>query len=180
MAVVGVLGTLLSAVLTQRAADRTRQRELEYADRQRAKELEAQERRAAVEMRREAYVVLNTAARQYAAALTDMMHALLKPVGTDDASHRLTEARDAHRDCYAEAQLRVPDPILDLAQGVNRSLNTTYGMLKRLDNGDLRPGDSLDEVRAAIDRIRGELQLMRRQMRIDLGVSSAAGPGNED
>lgn len=176
VAVVGVLGTLASSLLTQRAADTSRRRE-------QAEERRDQERRAGLDARRDTYVALNTACRQYLAALTDQMHALINADGSGnadgpgDASRRLTEARDAHRDCYAEAQLLVPDPVLDLAGAVNRSLSATYGMLMRLDHGDPRPGDSLDAARTDIELLWRQVRLMRQRMRGDLGVPSPEGDG---
>nr|WP_329172533.1 hypothetical protein [Streptomyces decoyicus] len=68
-AVVGVVGTLLSALLPQRAADRSRQREQERAE-------QSCERRSEVQELRSCDVALNTAARQYLAALTDQLNAL--------------------------------------------------------------------------------------------------------
>lgn len=140
-AVVGVVGTLLSALLTQRAADRSRQHERERAELARERRGEAKELRAC-------YVALNTAARQYLAALTDQVHAL----GRDDTApvrQRLAEARDQHRDVYAEAQLRVPDRVLDLAGDLSRELGTVYGMVRRLDGGMPREGTPRPPRRSA-------------------------------
>lgn len=170
VAAVGVLGTLLSSLLTQRAADESRRRD-------RAEERREQECRARLEARRDTYVALNTACRQYLAALTDQMHALANADDSPAVSRRLTAARDAHRDCYAEAQLRVPDPVLDLAGTVNRSLSATYGMLLRLDHGDPRPGDSLGAVRTDIELLWRHIRLMRQRMRTDLGVPRPEGDG---
>ncbi|MEU6844235.1 hypothetical protein ABZ930_20440 [Streptomyces sp. NPDC046716] len=163
VAVVGVLGTLLSALLTQRAADHSRRREHERAERARTRAREAEERRAG-------YVALNTASRQYLAALTDQVHTLLRGEDAPTVRQRLTEARDVHRDVYAEAQMRLPDTVLDLAGEVTHALGTVYGRLRRLDDGDPRPGDSLDVARAEIDTLWERLRVLRRGMRSDLGV----------
>ncbi|MFJ9929017.1 hypothetical protein ACIRU5_23660 [Streptomyces misionensis] len=169
VAVVGVVGTLLSALLTQRAAERSRRHEQERAERARARERQAAQRLAC-------YVALNTAARQYLAALTDQLHALR---GTEDSRavrQRLTEARDVHRDVYAEAQMRLPDPVLALAGEVTHALGTLYGRLRRLDDGVSRPGDSPDTAQAEIDALWERLRELRRGMRADLGASEAARP----
>ncbi|MFB7631054.1 hypothetical protein ACFC0M_08900 [Streptomyces sp. NPDC056149] len=168
VAAVGVVGTLLSALLTQRAAERSRRREQERAERARARETE--ERRAC-------YVALNTATRQYLAALTDQFHALSRTEDPRVARQRLTEARDLHRDVYAEAQMRLPDPVLALAGEVTHALGTLYGRLRRLDEGNPRPGDSLDTVRGEVDALWERLRDLRRGMRADLGASGAARPG---
>ncbi|KIX79807.1 hypothetical protein SF12_02250, partial [Streptomyces sp. MBRL 601] len=162
VAVVGVVGTLLSALLTQRAADRSRQRERERAEL-------ARERRGELLEVRTCYVALNTTTRQYLAALTDQVHALRRD-GSGPVRQRLTDARDQHRDVYAEAQLRVPDPVLDLAGQLSRELGTVYGMVKRLDAGAPREGDSVTGAQERIDALWRLLREMRRRMRAELGV----------
>ncbi|MEU1378519.1 hypothetical protein [Streptomyces albidoflavus] len=155
VAVVGVVGTLLSALLTQRA------------------EL-ARERRGELLDVRSCYVALNTATRQYLAALTDQVHALRRD-GSGPVRQRLTDARDQHRDVYAEAQLRVPDPVLDLAGQLSRELGAVYGMVKRLDAGAPREGDSVTGAQERIDVLWHLLREMRRRMRAELGVPATAG-----
>lgn len=166
VAVVGVVGTLLSALLTQRAADRSRQRERERAEL-------ARERRGELLEVRTCYVALNTATRQYLAALTDQVHALGRD-GSGPVRQRLTDARDQHRDVYAEAQLRVPDPVLDLAGRLSRELGTVYGMVRRLDAGAPREGDSVTSAQERIDALWRLLREMRRRMRAELGVPATA------
>ncbi|MEU6510596.1 MULTISPECIES: hypothetical protein [unclassified Streptomyces] len=166
VAVVGVVGTLLSALLTQRAADRGHRRELEHAERVR-------ERRAHTRELRSCYVALNTSARQYLAALTDQMHALGRGDEARVVRQRLAEARDQYRDVYAEAQMRLPEPVLDLAGDLSHELGVVYGMVRRLDEGAPRAGDAPDAVRAGIEAQWGRLRRMRREMRADLGVSGA-------
>ncbi|MFJ2645473.1 hypothetical protein ACIO1C_01840 [Streptomyces sp. NPDC087420] len=163
-AAVGVVGTLLSALLTQRAADRGRQRE---ADR----DARLRERRSHDNARRAVYVTLNTAARQYLAALTDHLHALRRAADTEEAHRRLVEARDLHREVHAEVQLLVPDALLEAAGEVSHALNGLYGMVRRLDGGVPRPGDSLDSAQAAIDELWTRLRELRARMRAELGDS---------
>ncbi|MFD6876253.1 MULTISPECIES: hypothetical protein [unclassified Streptomyces] len=167
VAVVGVVGTLLSALLTQRAAERGRERQQEQAD-------ESRERRAEAVERRACYVALNTACRQYLAALTDLLHALGREGELPAVRRRLTEARDLHREVYAEAQMRLPDGMLGIAGGVAHALGTVYGSLRRLDDGVPRPGDVA--AQGDIDALWDLLREMRHRMRTDLGVSrSTAG-----
>lgn len=104
--VVGVVGTLMSALLTQRAADRSRQRELARAG-------EVWDRRAEAQGLWSCYVALNTSGRHYLAALTDQLCALGREAELPSVRQRLTAARDQHREVYAEAQMRLPDRVLD-------------------------------------------------------------------
>ncbi|WP_225826717.1 hypothetical protein [Streptomyces naphthomycinicus] len=163
VAVVGVVGTLLSALLTQRAADRSRRREQERAEAVRERRRHAQELRAC-------YVALNSSARQYLAALTDQLHALGRAEELRTVRQRLTEARDQYRDVYAEAQLRMPERVLDLAAGFSHDLGAVYGMVRRLDDGTPGAGDSPAAVRENIGELWGRLRRMRREMRTELGA----------
>lgn len=166
VAVVGVAGTLLSALLTQRAADRSRQREQERAEELWMRRSEAQELRAC-------YVALNTAARHYLAALTDQLHALGRDTDLPVVRPRLTEARDQHREVYAEAQMRLPERVLGHAGDVSHDLGAVYGMVRRLDDGARRPGDSPAAVQESVDALWDRLREMRYEMRADLGDSRA-------
>ncbi|WP_330307944.1 MULTISPECIES: hypothetical protein [unclassified Streptomyces] len=166
VAVVGVVGTLLSALLTQRAADRSRQRERERAERLRERRSEAQELRSC-------YVALNTSARQYLAALTDHVHALGRDEELRSVRQRLAEARDQHRDVYAEAQMRVPERVLELAGGLSHDLGAVFGMVRRLDDGVPRAGDSPVVAKENLDALWGRLREIRREMRAELGASRA-------
>ena len=165
-AVVGCAGTLLSALPTQRAADHSRQREQERAEL-------ARQRHSDIRELRVCYVGLNTAARQYLAALTDQVHALSRGDDMSVVRQRLTEARDQHRDVYAEAQLRLPQQVLDLAGEVSRELGTVYGMVRRLDDGLAYEGDSVAVVQERIDLLWHRLREVRREIRVELGVPRA-------
>ncbi|MGW2928325.1 hypothetical protein ACWC8S_25940 [Streptomyces fungicidicus] len=166
VAVVGVVGTLLSALLTQRAADRGRRREQERAEEVLERSWHAQELRAC-------YVALNTAARQYLAALTDQLHALGRDEDLRAVRQRLIEARDQYREVYAEAQLQVPECVLELAGQLSHDLGAVYGMVRRLDDGVSRAEDSPSAVREGIEILWARLRRIRAEMRAELGVSRA-------
>ncbi|WP_328928960.1 hypothetical protein OG429_33285 [Streptomyces sp. NBC_00190] len=163
-AVAGVVGTLMSALLTQRAADRSRQREQERAE-------ELWDQRTSAQELWACYVALNTSSRHYLAALTDQLHALGHDAEVPHARQRLTGARDHHREVYAEAQIRLPERVLDHAAAVSHGLGAVYGMVRRLDDGARRPGDSPAAAQAAIVSLWARLREMRREMRADLGAS---------
>ncbi|GAA2136562.1 hypothetical protein GCM10009760_16190 [Kitasatospora kazusensis] len=166
VAVVGVAGTLLSALLTQRAADRSGRRRQERVE-------EVSDRRRREQELRSCYVALNMAARQYLAALTDQLHALVREEDLQETWLRLTGARDQYREAYAEAQLRVPESVLDLAGRFSHDLGALYGMVRRLDGGPTRTGDSAVAVRENIDALWAALRRMRGEMRDQLGASRA-------
>ncbi|MFF8910677.1 hypothetical protein [Streptomyces olivaceoviridis] len=69
---------------------------------------------------------------------------------------------DQYRDVCTEAQLRMPERVLDLAAGFSHDLGAVYGMVRRLDDGTPGAGDSPAAVRENIDELWGRLRRMRR------------------
>ncbi|MFF0169923.1 hypothetical protein [Streptomyces prasinus] len=187
VAVVGVVGTLGAALLTQNRADRTKRLELQAAAEQRQEERRHAEtllqteqaqarRRENLEMRRRCYIGLNTASRQFLTAMTNYLHALRHGVDEDvDASlAQLETSRAAYRDSYSEAQMIVPRPVLDASGVAKTRLNTAYGKIKQL-------GPSLSGRVAELQALEDELHQkvwpyvgeQKGAMRADLGVESA-------
>ncbi|MER6181284.1 hypothetical protein [Streptomyces sp. NPDC001652] len=159
-AVVGVLGTLFAPVLSQRLTSR-----------QRAEEAEVAEHRRLFEDRRTAYTAMNRASRQFHTLLKDALHRLRDDVYTDHDREQLEEVRREYRDRYAEAQMVVPERILNASRAVNEVLAGIDAVVKRLDRGRARDGESA--ARALLDLKEAEPRLseMRRLMREDLGVA---------
>ncbi|MEU9911705.1 hypothetical protein [Streptomyces sp. NPDC051001] len=159
-AVVGVLGTLFAPVLSQRLTSR-----------QRAEEAEVAEHRRLFEDRRTAYTAMNRASRQFHTLLKDALHRLRDDVYTDHDREQLEEVRREYRDRYAEAQMVVPERILQASRAVNEVLAGIDAVVKRLDRGRARDGESA--ARALLDLKEAEPRLseMRRLMREDLGVA---------
>ncbi|MFD8543140.1 hypothetical protein [Streptomyces sp. NPDC059649] len=172
VAVLGIGGTLASALLTQRSAHRTRVRELEHAKQLSDEEREYATRRAQLEARRTCYASLNAGARDYTTVMTNFCHALEADKVTDALREDLDQARRAHRSRHAEAQMMLPDTVLAAASEVNRNLGDLYGLLKRLDTGSPAPGESVETARADMERLWDFLWRMRHVMRIDLGITT--------
>ena len=67
---------------------------------------------------------------------------LLSAVGrsgrSDDDRADLAAARQGFRDVYSDAQMILPDRVLNAAIEVSSALGDAYGMIKRLENGELR------------------------------------------
>ncbi|WP_330320724.1 hypothetical protein OG927_23385 [Streptomyces clavifer] len=180
IALIGVCGTLAATWLTQRSADRVKRRELEHAERQRRAEHEERSREAALEARRAGYVVLNTTARQYFTALRDRVHALRRGTWPEPGRDEVEECRTAYLESYAEAQMIVPDPLLEVARRTNAALSSAYGMLKTKQSGTAGEGEALDVIGARIDDARGPLHELREAMRRDLRVTGSAAPATRE
>ncbi|MFJ7342759.1 hypothetical protein ACIQU3_21000 [Streptomyces sp. NPDC101110] len=165
IAVAGVAGTLGGSLLTQRAAERARHRELELVRDQ-------EEVREYLLLRRTCYAELNRDARQFTTALNRHLH-LLREDGVEEADKdALEEAKRAHRDRYSAAQMIAPDDVLACAGTVNQALNRVYGQVKRLERGEPEPGETMADAFHAQTEIWDMLRDMRTMMRRDLGVSA--------
>ncbi|MFQ6197231.1 hypothetical protein [Streptomyces sp. NPDC000405] len=179
IALIGVCGTLAATWLTQRSADRVKQRELEHAEWLRRSDHDERTREAALSARRASYVALNTTARQYLTALSDRLHRLRLESLPEGGADEVEECRTAYRESYAEAQMIVPDTVLTVARRSNAALSHVYGLLKRIQNGTVREGDSLESARARIDDARNLLRELREVMRTDLGVTECERPNSD-
>ncbi|WP_461711884.1 hypothetical protein [Streptomyces sp. DSM 41013] len=171
IALVGIVGTLASALLTQRSANNNKMRELERADQQRREERAYQTEQATIESRRACYVGLNIAARLYQTALTNYLVAIRSGAVTDDIRADVDEMRRDHRARHAEAQMLVPDTVLVAAGTVNGHLSNLYGILRRIDIDEPEQGETI-EAAAEVRRDTWEvISEMRIVMRRDLGIA---------
>ncbi|WP_406462143.1 hypothetical protein OHB07_11335 [Streptomyces sp. NBC_00111] len=155
----GVLGTLFAPVLTHRVTSR-----------QRMSEQQVEERRRLFEERRAAYISMNRATGHFHTLLKDALHRTRDGVYTDDDRDRLEEGRRDYRDRYAEAQMIVPETVLDASRELNVVLAGTDAALKRIDRGLPRDGETADQLLVDLKAADPKLSAMRRIMRQDLGV----------
>ncbi|MFC8916892.1 hypothetical protein ACGF5F_15180 [Streptomyces sp. NPDC047821] len=174
VAVVGIGGTLASALLTQLSANRVRLREVEKADEQRTRELDRTAREAGLEARRACYAGLNAAALDYVTVLDNFSYAVEAGRVTDDLRAELYQARRAHRSVHADAQMLLSASVMVAADRVGKSLGQVYRMLKRLDGGTPEAGDDIATARQGMATLWDHLWVMRRDMRRDLGLGDDA------
>ncbi|MEV5984861.1 hypothetical protein AB0L85_07530 [Streptomyces sp. NPDC052051] len=167
IAVVGVAGTLGGALLTQRGADRAKRRELEMTQ-------AIQEARESRELRRRCYSELHRDARQFATALSRHLYVLRDQAPGDEDIRALEEIKGAYRDRWSEALMIAPDTVVVPAHEVNETLTRVHGQIKRLEQGNPRPGESLRSAAAAQLALWPLIDAMREAMRRDLGITGEA------
>ncbi|MCW2892611.1 MAG: hypothetical protein QOG28_6774 [Trebonia sp.] len=169
VAIVGVVGTLASALLTQLFSLRLKRVELDERQQRRAGE-QAEERHRAEHMdRRDSCVAVNMAARRFRQALKNCLFD-----GMNEKADELEQARQDFTSRYGEAQMILSDAVLKAASTANGCLAEAYGKVK----ATRRPGDRRLE---AADRQKLEnfldqevgsaLKQLRHAMRVDLGVA---------
>ncbi|MFJ9844510.1 hypothetical protein ACIRYZ_29465 [Kitasatospora sp. NPDC101155] len=164
IAVTGVAGTLGAALLTQRGAERAKRRELELGQ-------AFQDTRENLALRRGCYTRLYRDARQFATALNRHLHVLRDRTPEEGDIRALEEAKDAHRNHWSETLMIAPDVVIAPGDTANQALTRVYGMVKRLEQGDARPGESLRSATEAQDELWALIKIMRHAMRQDLGVA---------
>ncbi|OAR26726.1 hypothetical protein A8W25_31100 [Streptomyces sp. ERV7] len=87
-------------------------------------------------------------------------------------STETNEARLSFQNDFAQAQMLVPDGVLDAANRVRVALADAYKRFARLDE-TLAPGDHThEELRASLLEMWHEITQMQAVMRKDLGVGS--------
>lgn len=178
-ALIAVLGTLSASFLAQRGTLRDKRQEFELARMQRQEDNELAAQKARLEQRRACYVALNIAARQFRVAILNLLHALQAEQVNEDVRAALEEARRQYLERHAEAQMIVPDEVLNAAGAVKGNLDNWYGMVKRLDRGTSEINETLDSTFEYRKRLWQSLGLLRTTMRIDLGVSDGESGTNQ-
>lgn len=183
VAILGVVGTLSSPLLGQRIAARAKQQEFDMQRQQRLEARDDARQREAFEERRTMYAMLNTAARHYTQELRNYLRLVRDDAVTDEWRDRLEKARQTYRNLYSDAQMILPDQVLEAAVPVNTCLGDTYGMIKRLEAGKPRAEtvqDPADTFELAHEYCRTTLydlmDNLRQLMREDLGISDLARP----
>ncbi|MFF7472775.1 hypothetical protein [Streptomyces sp. NPDC008092] len=169
--ILGIGGTLASALLTQRSANRARDRELQHARQLQADEREYVTRQAQLEARRTCYAALNAGTRDVVNVMTKLVHALDRDEVTEELRAELDRSRRDHRLRHAEAQMVLPDAVMAAASTANRHFGDLYGLLMRLDRGIAEPGESVEAAREGMNRLWDSLWKMRHTMRVDLGIT---------
>ncbi|WP_406357976.1 hypothetical protein OHB56_35865 [Streptomyces sp. NBC_01635] len=172
-AVIGGGVSLASVFLTQRSAERGWTREHERTERHRQEDQVRHWDSRLLEERRAAYTRLNATARAARDALAGCMHDLRR-VGTLDEVRRaeLEERWSTYVVQHAECHMIVSDAVLPVLGAANGSLRKIYGLVKRLDAGQPRQEESVEELSRRVDDLWDRLTDLRDEMRRDLGVTA--------
>ncbi|WGD40730.1 hypothetical protein [Streptomyces cathayae] len=169
VAIVGVGGTLASAVITQVLAQRAELRRLEREERIRLGEQRASEDQRKIDQLRNCYVQLNAHDRHYRDAMLAYAYAL-KSGSAEAEAAEVSSARRAQRDIRAEAQLVASDAVLEIEGRVNAQLTIAY---RRLMEATAESDSStrqarLDQVIDLLDSITPQQGHVRAPMRLEV------------
>jgi DNA repair exonuclease SbcCD ATPase subunit len=178
VAVLGVVGTLSSPLLTQWVGNRAKRQEFELEAQRRQEDRHEDSRRSVLQERRAIYAQLNTAARQYEQAVYEYLRVISEVAPTPEQRAELMEARESFRELYSDAQMIIPDKVLAAAMEVSAGLGEAYGKARRLEqrlSGGGAADDPEETIETARAYCRGDVYRLiiklRELMRQDLGVS---------
>ena len=168
VAIVGVFGTLTSALITQLLSLRSRRIELDERRQQRHEERTEERRRTEHIDRRKSCIAMNMAARRFRQALKNSLF--------DEAQEKADElerARQEFTSRYGEAQMILSDTVLKAASAANGRLAEAYGKVKANRPGDHRlSAADREKLENFLDlEVGSALRQLRHAMRVDLGVS---------
>jgi hypothetical protein len=169
IAIVGVLGTLTSALLTQTLSLRAKRLEIDEQRRRQIEQRDEERLRKAFEDRRAACIALNMEGRRFRQALKNYLFE-----GEDIRGAELEQARQEFTSRYGEAQMILSDTVLKVAGIATGRLAEAYGKVKVAHQSGSAQFTVADRERVEkfLDQeVASALRQLRHDMRRDLGVS---------
>src|SRR5215470_565786 len=146
VAVVGVLGTLFSPIVTQRLSARVKREEFELHRAQRGEINTYERQKALYEQKRMCYVGMVASSRRYRIELMNYLHAVAKGAVDDGARSALRVAREAYIASVAETHMTASGPVLGALEPVTDNLSTAFRAIKRFEDGELEPEWSFERI----------------------------------
>ncbi|MFD8951699.1 hypothetical protein ACFV0B_22890 [Streptomyces xanthophaeus] len=179
-AVVGVTGTLMATVLSQRLMARVQAQQ--FAHQQQEAEAQWLREQHVVETgrRREGYTNVNAAFRRYRTQLMNFLWTVHKGAVTAQAREAVEEARRDHHSVLAETQMVASAGVLAELNDMTKSLSETYRRIMCLEEGTPDPDGSFDEIRTDFARLWEQWERMLGAMRADLGVECGVEGGGAE
>ncbi|MER5386299.1 hypothetical protein ABT040_39710 [Streptomyces sp. NPDC002688] len=170
VALVGVMGTLLAPLTTAWVSSRVRLQEFDLQQRASAAARQEESAAADLERRRAAYIALNGSARQWRILLMEDVNALR---AGGNAGEHTEQARQAFQADFAQAQMLVPDYVLDAANRVRIALAEARKRLDRQAASSNSEGEGTwQDLHGYVLDIWDVITDMQAAMRKDLGVGS--------
>ncbi|MGP3772236.1 hypothetical protein ACTWJ8_15520 [Streptomyces sp. SDT5-1] len=174
-AVVGVTGTLVAPVLSQRLLARVQAEQFEREQRVADAQWRREQQVAELDRRRGSYVQVNASFRRYRTHLMKFLWTVHKDAVTPEARELVEEARSNHHSVFAEAQLIASATVLAELDQMTTTLSQLYQRIMRLEEGDPAPDGSFNDIRTDFVRLWDQWERMRSVMRTDLAVEDSAG-----
>ncbi|MFG2405914.1 hypothetical protein ACGFR8_16560 [Streptomyces brevispora] len=173
VAVVGVAGTLLAPITTAWVSSRSRRQEFELQQLSDRAKRHIDDAQADLERRRDIYVALNSGARRYRFRMMEDLYALRAGADPDPATESV---RVEFQDIYSQAQMLIPDAVLQRCQVVRVALADAKKLMTPLAEASTHDHQKWQEAHAFLLQMWDALTSMQHAMRQDLGISAPPGP----
>jgi type II secretory pathway pseudopilin PulG len=170
IAIVGVMGTLLAPIVTQRLSARARREEFEQQRSQRREEYRRDQQEKVLINKRNCYVTMISTARHYRLELMSYLYAVKQGAVDNSAKDRLQNARLAFATSLAETQLTGTRSVLKALEPIRKGMSESYTATKGLEEARQESDGSFDEIRAFLLKLWEEWPPAYTAMRKDLGV----------
>ncbi|MFD5617338.1 hypothetical protein [Streptomyces yangpuensis] len=172
VAFVGVTGTLLAPIVSQRLLARVQSDQFERQERAADAQWLREQQVVELNKRHSCYVTANSGYRRYRVDLMNYLWFVHRGETTPQRRTDLEEARHAMHASFAEAQMVASDTVLAELDSMTQTLAHAYSRLMGLAEGAAEPGGSFEEIQADLLRANDRWIVMRDAMRADLGVAS--------
>ncbi|WP_432024925.1 hypothetical protein [Streptomyces parvus] len=174
-AVVGVTGTLIASVLSQRLLGRVQAEQFERQQQVAEAQWHREQQVAELNRRRDGYMQVNASFRRYRTHLINFLWTVHKGAVTPEARESVEEARRDHHSVFAGAQLIASTAVLAELDEMTTALSEVYRRTMCLEEGNPDQDGSFDDIRADFVRLWDRWEKMRGIMRTDLGIGHAVG-----
>ncbi|MFE7512109.1 hypothetical protein ACFU8I_12960 [Streptomyces sp. NPDC057540] len=170
-AVVGVAGTLLATVVSQRMLARVQAAQFEREQRDAHTRWQRDQELTDLSRRRDCYTAANAAFRRYRIALMNFLWAVHQAQATPADRAAVEEARSAHHTTFAEAQMIASADVLAELDQMAKVMAGAHARTMRLADGIPEPDGSFEQIHAELVVITRTWVGMRSAMRSDLGLA---------
>ncbi|WLQ48351.1 hypothetical protein P8A21_12945 [Streptomyces poriferorum] len=174
-AVVGVTGTLIASVLSQRLLARVQSEQFDRQQQLAEAQWRREQQAAELNRRRDGYLQVNASFRRYRTRLMDFHWTVHKEAVTPEARELVEEARRDHHAVFAEAQLIASAAVLAELDGMTAALSEAYRRIMSLAEGTPDPDGSFDDLRTDFAGMWERWVRMRDVMRADIGAGNDPG-----
>ncbi|TXS31849.1 hypothetical protein EAO70_01280 [Streptomyces sp. adm13(2018)] len=182
-AVVGVAGTLLATVVSQRMLARVQAAQFDREQRNAHTQWQRDQELTDLSRRRACYTAANAAYRRYRIALMNFLWAVHRSQATAADRAAVEEARSGHHTAFAEAQMIASAGVLAELDLMTKVIARAHAHTMRLADGIPEPDGSFEQIHEELVMITRRWVGMRDAMRSDLGLSPSldgAGPDPAD
>ncbi|MEU3256003.1 hypothetical protein [Streptomyces sp. NPDC006997] len=172
-AVVGVAGTLLATVVSQRMLARVQAAQFDREQRNAHTQWLRDQELADLSRRRDCYTAANAAYRRYRIALMNFLWAVHRAQATAVDRAAVEEARSGHHTAFAETQMIASADVLAELDLMTKAIAGAHARTMRLADGVPEPDGSFEQIHAELLMITKRWVGMRSAMRSDLGLAPA-------